>query len=121
MGDIFGPNHISFDGDSQQRTAECERFHMELVHDYKEEIKFLSDLLEKTRKERTEFFGKTLLEIRKSIEGNGVSKEISEEWLRALEENMRNSFNMSDALIRHYFTKNLEEFAKKYNESEGIR
>ena len=121
MGDIFGPNHINFDGDSHQRTAERERFYMKLVHDYKEEIKFLSDTLEKTRKERTEFFEKTLPEITMSIEENGVSKDISEEWLRALEENMRNSFNMSDELIRHYFTKNLEEFTNKYNESEGKR
>lgn len=122
MGNIFGSDTVRLDGlESEQRIMEREKFYMGLVHDYMNELVFLSSILEKTRNERVEFFKDTLPKIKKFIESDGVSDTIAEEWLRALEENMRNSFNMSDELIRHYFTKNLEEFMKKYEESEGKR
>ena len=39
-----------------------------------------------------------------------VSAEQQQEWLTMLHDNMERSFQISESLIQHYITKNLEEF-----------
>ena len=49
-------------------------------------------------------------EIRTEMNRDEVSAEQQQEWLTMLHDNMERSFQISESLIQHYITKNLEEF-----------
>ena len=87
-----------------------EEHYMKLLKHYLSEIQSIEKMLEDIRRERESFFQKTLPEIRTEMNRDEVSAEQQQEWLTMLHDNMERSFQISESLIQHYITKNLEEF-----------
>lgn len=87
-----------------------EKSYMELLKHYKGEIQEIESMMCALREERYSFYMEQLPAIQKEMELDGVCPEISFEWLAELRANMEKSFQISEKLIEHYVTRNLEEF-----------
>ena len=57
--------------------------------------------------------------IQKEMELDEVSPEIRAQWLEEVQVNMEKSFKISETLIEHYVTKNLEEFKNALQQAVG--
>lgn len=87
-----------------------EKTYMELLKRYKDEIREIENMMHDIREERTCFYKKQLPEIEREMEMDEVAPEIRSQWLIELQTNVEKSFKISEELIAHYVTKNLEEF-----------
>lgn len=83
---------------------------MKLISKHKDEITFIASLAEKLRQERLKFFKEDLPAISAQLEKDGVDGNIRQEWLNRLEQDMSNSFHMSDNVLKEFITKRAEEF-----------
>lgn len=87
-----------------------EKNYMELLKRYHDEIHGIENMMRDLREERTSFYKEQLPTIQKEMEMDDVSPEIRSQWLDMLQRNVEKSFKISESLIEHYVTKNLEEF-----------
>lgn len=87
-----------------------EKSYMELLKRYKDEIREIEEMMCALRKERNSFYMEQLPAIQKEMEMDAVAPEIRSQWLTELQANVEKSFKISEELISHYVTKNLEEF-----------
>ena len=121
MGDLFGqykPVSSEYDNKKIETLAAYEQHYMRLLSKYKNEIKEIEDMMSALRAERREFYSVTLPEIERSIrEDRVLSNEAAELWISELRGNVERSFAISEQLISHYVTSNLEEFKAKMKEA----
>ena len=121
MSDIFGQfQSIS----SKSKRADFddisayEEHYMKLLKKYQPEIQRIEEMMQNLRRERQEFYTQTLPAVKKSMDEDYVlSNECKEQWIQELQENMEKSFPISESLIQHYVTKNLEEFKQALREA----
>lgn len=100
-----------------QLTA-YEEHYMKLLKNYKSEIAGIESMMHNLRKERETFYSSTLPEIERKIREDEVLSEDSiETWILELRSNIERSFQISEELISHYVTSNLNEFKEKMQES----
>ncbi|MEZ9399652.1 nickel transporter [Vibrio splendidus] len=76
-----------------------EKNYLELVKEYKEEIKFASTLQEDLRKERSKFFSETLKEVSGTLSESQVDGEVASKWLKELVDSYTKSLDLSSGLI----------------------
>lgn len=96
MGDLFGAfqkvspqnKNNSFD-----QIAAYEEYYMKLLKRYQGDIQNIEEMMENLRKERKDFY------------------------LKELQANVERSFQISESLIQHYITKNLDEFRQELREA----
>ncbi len=81
---------------------EFEKNYLELVKEYKEEIKFANTLQEDLRKERSKFFSETLKEVSETLSESQVDGEVASKWLKELVDSYTNSLNLSSGLIEEH-------------------
>lgn len=117
MGDIFGAFQ-SVKPESRNKSFDdinaYEEHYMKLLKNYSNEISQIEQMMKDLRDERINFYTKQLPEIQKAMDKDEVlSEENKSDWLKVLQENMEKSFEISEALINHYVTKNLEEFKRE--------
>ncbi|HHQ4465321.1 TPA: nickel transporter [Aeromonas veronii] len=79
-----------------------EKNYLELVKEYKEEIKFASSLQEDLRKERAKFFSETLKEVSTTLSESQVDGEVASKWLKELVDSYTKSLNLSGSLIEEH-------------------
>ena len=96
-----------------------EEAYMKLLKKYKDEIAGIEEMMEQVRREREDFYLRKMPEIKAAMEKDEVSPETQKQWLTELQENMERSLQISESLIQHYVTENLEEFSKKIKEMAG--
>lgn len=96
--------------DKIQALYEYEEHYLKLISKHKDEITFIASLAEKLRQERLKFFKEDLPAISSQLEKDGVDGNIRQEWLNRLEQDMSNSFHMSDNVLKEFITKRAEEF-----------
>ena len=117
MGDLFGAfQNVSREHQqsSFEDIAAYEEHYMRLLKKYEPEIQAVSEMLTAIRDERKRFYEYELPSIKKAMIADDVlSKECMAEWLTELQSNMEHSFQLSESLIQHYITKNLEEFRQE--------
>ena len=51
------------------------------------------------------------------MEDDVLSNDCKAEWLTELQANVERSFQISESLIQHYITKNLDEFRQELREA----
>lgn len=96
---------------------EYEKYYMELVREYSNEIRFIAGMLSEFRIEQTKFYEETLPQISHSLtEDQSVDDEMKKLWLKRLSTNMDRSFLISEKLITDYATKSIDEFRKAAEE-----
>ncbi len=88
-----------------------------ILREYMPEIKAIEEMLEKLRQEEDKFW-MDFHDIEQAMKNDDVlSGETKEKWLKQYQNNMTESFRMSESLIRHYISCNLEEFEKALKEA----
>lgn len=121
MSDIFGQfQSVS----SKSKRADFddisayEEHYMKLLKKYLPEIQQIEEMMQGLRAEREKFYTQTFPAVKQSMdEDNVLSEECKAQWLQELQENMETSFRISESLIQHYVTKNLEEFKQALKET----
>jgi len=114
MGDLFGAfQNVSAKNKNQSfdDIAAYEEHYMKLLKKYQSEIHDIEEMMANLRNERKSFYLNELPAIKKAMaEDDVLSNACKEQWLTELQANMERSFQISESLIQHYITKNLEEF-----------
>ena len=117
MGDLFGaftPINPNYQDEKLDQLIAYEEHYMKLIRNYQVEIKEIEEMMSQIRQERELFYSTTLPEIEKTIDNDNVlSKDAKVNWISELRSNMEKSFSISESLISHYVTSNLEEFKIK--------
>lgn len=117
MGELFGQyTKVAEEYKREDFEAICqyEEHYMRLLKHYAGEIRMIQEMLEALRKERKEFIQKTLPETERQIQEDKIlSDEAKVQWIEEFHTNMESSFRISEQLIYHYVTANLEEFEEK--------
>ena len=120
MGDIFSTyNDLSVPENATKADLLflAEKHYNQLIRDFHDEIDFIERKLESIRQEQIQFYTQTLPSISKMLqENNSIPQDRVQVWLDVLIEEMESSFKMSDELVRHYYTDNLNEFKSKLND-----
>ena len=84
-----------------------------LLRDYKTEIQYIEETMQKLREERELFYLEKLPAIKETIINDDVCKENCEEWIHEIQNNMEKSFCISERLIQNYITDNLDKFKEE--------
>lgn len=117
MGDLFRqyqPINPEYKNNKLDVFCAYEEHYMGLLRNYKIEIEFIEQMLEKVREERKTFYERDFPNMIQEITGNTeFSNEAKEKWVMEIRENMEKSFKISETLITHYVTDNLSEFRVK--------
>jgi len=109
---------------------EYEKRHLDLLKEYKEEIKFANALQEDLRREKSNFFTQILGEVSESLKKVQVEPSVAAKWLQELVESYTKSLNVSVDLakicvveiigkLRKESEENLENIQKETLENES--
>ena len=117
MGDLFNPFtpvNPEYKNENLESLIAYEEHYMKLLRSYKAEIDGIQSMMSQLRQERKDFYESKLPEIEKTImEDEVLSKEAKTKWIMELRDNVEKSLAISESLISHYVTSNLEEFKRK--------
>lgn len=81
---------------------EYEKNYLELLKEYKEEIKFAANIQEDLRKERTKFFSEALKEVSETLKESQVDNNVASIWIRELVASYTKSLDLSSGLIEEH-------------------
>ncbi|OQX03696.1 MAG: hypothetical protein BWK80_55110 [Desulfobacteraceae bacterium IS3] len=109
---------------------EYEKRHLDLLKEYKEEIKFANALQEDLRREKSNFFTQILGEVSESLKKVQVEPSVAAKWLQELVESYTKSLNVSVDLakicvveiigkLREESKENLENIQRESLENEA--
>ena len=99
---------------------EYEKKYLDLLKEYKEEIKFAAALQEDLRKERTKFFAESLKEVFKTLKDAQVESQVASMWIKELVDSYTRSLDLSSGLIEEHtldMIAEIREEAKKEAQS----
>lgn len=117
MGDLFysfTPVNPEYNNKKLEQLSAYEEHYMKLLQKYKPEIEEIERMMENLRCERKNFYEKTLPQVEMALKKEEVSSiKAKQMWISEFVKNMEKSFEISDSLISHYITSNLEEFKEK--------
>lgn len=117
MGDLFGqyaPVNPEYKSEKLDTLITYEEHYMKLLRNFKAEIAEIEKMMSQLRQERADFYRLKLPEIKKTIMDDEVlSEEVKQKWITELQANVEKSFEISESLISHYVTSNLDEFKRK--------
>ena len=96
---ISGPSALD---DMKTRLGilfDYEKKYLELVKEFKEEIKFAGSIQEDLRKERAKFFSDTLKEVSLTLQECQVESSVASVWVKELVGSYTKSLDLSSGLI----------------------
>ncbi len=79
---------------------EYEKHYLELIKDYKEEIKFSASLQEDLRRERSQFFTQILREVSETLKKADVDSKVASQWTQDLVDSYTKSIELSGDLAK---------------------
>lgn len=86
---------------STKLLFEYEKHYMQLLTAHRNDIEFISALLQELRSEQNESTER-IAELDKKLDEQGVDEDVKNIWLKHLAENLNRSFQLSNELISHY-------------------
>lgn len=99
---------------------EYEKNYLELVKEFKEEIKFASGIQEDLRKERAKFFSETLKEVSSTLMESQVEDKVASQWLKELVNSYTKSLDLSGGLIEEHTLDMIGKIREKAKEQKNI-
>lgn len=90
-----------------------EKNYLNLIKEFKEEIKFISSMQEDIRKERARFFSDTLKEVTEALGSAKVSEDVTRQWLKDLVGTYTKSLDLSAGLIEEHTADTIGELKKQ--------
>lgn len=97
---------------------EYEKHYLDMLKEYKEEIKFASTLQEDLRKERANFFSEKLKEVSATLKDTGVDDKVRGEWIKELVKSYTGSLDISEKLVEEHVVETFNGI--KGNEKEIV-
>ena len=79
---------------------EYEKHYLELIKEYKEEIKFSASLQEDLRRERSQFFTQILREVSETLKNADVDSKVASQWTQDLVDSYTKSIELSSDLAK---------------------
>lgn len=98
---------------------EYEKQYLELIKEYKEEIKFVNSIQEDLRKERAKFFSDTLSEVSASLKEADVDKATANKWIFDLVDSYTKSMNISQRLVEENTCDTIGEIRSRAKDELG--
>lgn len=98
---------------------EYEKSYLELVKEFKEEIKFASSIQEDLRKERAKFFSETLKEVSSTLTESQVEDEVASQWLKELVNSYTKSLDLSGGLVEEHTLDMIGKIREKAKEQKN--
>ncbi len=92
---------------------EYEKNYLELLKNYKEEIKFAANLQEDLRKERTKFFSESLKDVSQTLKEAQVDSKVASVWIQELVDSFTKSLDLSSGLIEEHTLDMIGEIRKE--------
>ncbi len=119
MGNMLDLYRTSSNGQNSKAETliSYEETYMKLLKRYKDDIDAIENMMRELREERRIFYSEHFPAIRRELENDDVSPEIRSQWLAEIQADMEKSFHISECLIEHYVTKNLDEFKHELEQS----
>jgi len=77
-----------------------EKHYLELIKEFKEEIKFANTMQEDLRREKTQFFTQTLKEVIQTMKSAEIDKGVSGQWIQELVVSYTKSIDLSGDLAK---------------------
>src|SRR5689334_15824214 len=77
-----------------------EKHCLEVVKQYKDEIKFMYSIQEEIRKEKAQFFSVTLREVSNNLANSPIESNVASQWLQELIRSYMQSLALSDSLVK---------------------
>lgn len=96
---ISGPSALDDMKTRLDILFDYEKKYLELVKEFKEEIKFAGSIQEDLRKERAKFFSDTLKEVSLTLQECQVESSVASVWLKDLVGSYTKSLDLSSGLI----------------------
>ena len=93
-----------------------EKHYLDMLKEYKEEIKFAAALQEDIRKERASFFSERLKDVSSTLKETGVDDKIRSEWINELVKSYTGSLDMSSKLAEEHIVETINEIKQKEQE-----
>jgi len=90
-----------------------EKHYLEMIKDYKEEIKFASSLQEDLRRERSQFFTQTLREVVQTLQAQEIDKKVASQWIEDLVASYTKSIDLSSDLAKTHVVQVLGIFKEE--------
>ncbi len=90
-----------------------EKHYLELIKEYKEEIKFASSLQEDLRRERSQFFTQTLREVVQTLQTQEIDKKVASQWIEELVASYTKSIDLSSDLAKTHVVQVLSIFKEE--------
>lgn len=94
-----------------------EKHYLDILKEYKEEIKFAASLQEDIRKERARFFAETLKEVSATLKTTDVDKTVINEWIKDLVQSYTKSLDASSLLATEQVQEILGDIQKDSKET----
>lgn len=94
--------NTSFLQDKLRILYEYEKNYLDLIKEYKEEIKFAATIQEDLRKERTKFFSEALKEVSATLKEAQVDSNVASVWIKELVDSNTKSLDISSGLIEEH-------------------
>ncbi|MFE8729188.1 nickel transporter [Aeromonas hydrophila] len=98
---------------------EYEKNYLQLVKEFKEEIKFASGIQEDLRKERAKFFSETLKEVSSTLTESQVDDDVASQWLKELVNSYTKSLDLSGGLIEEHTSDMIGKIRDKAKEQKN--
>lgn len=95
---------------------EYEKHYLDMLKEYKEEIKFASTLQEDLRKERANFFSEKLKEVSATLKDTGVDDKVRGEWIKELVKSYTGSLDISEKLVEEHVVETINDIKGKQKE-----
>lgn len=96
-------DHLVSEGNLKNRLNilfEYEKHYLELIKEYKEEIKFSASLQEDLRRERSQFFTQVLREVSETLKNASVDSSVASQWTQDLVDSYTKSIDLSGDLAK---------------------
>ena len=90
-----------------------EKHYLDLIKEYKEEIKFASSLQEDLRRERSQFFTQTLREVVQTLQTQEIDKKVASQWIEELVASYTKSIDLSSDLAKTHVVQVLSIFKEE--------
>ncbi len=111
----FGRDTLDALSESLDILYEQERKHLDLIKEYKEEIKFAHTMQEDLRRERAGFFAQTLKEVSATLQEAPVDKSVAANWVQELVRSYTASLDVSNDVIQTTALDRLGSLSEKSN------
>ncbi|MFT8700691.1 MAG: hypothetical protein ABF802_06815 [Acetobacter orientalis] len=95
-----------------------EKNYLELLKEYKEEIKFASSLQEDLRKERAKFFSSVLDEVSNTLKNSQVDEKVASSWIVELVNSYTKSLDSSSNIVSENTLESISSLREKSKEQK---